>query len=272
MKKIAAIVITYHPDIDAFKRNLCKYAPYVDKIIVWQNSHDDLKLNDIDDKIILAGNGQNRFIATPLNYAIDWCVRNGFDYLLTMDQDSTWDNFGEFVKKTMSQNDSRVAIYAPNVNNLFASTAPIEEAESVITSGSLLNINIASKLGGFREDYKIYWVDGEYCCWARKNGYKINIITNNQLVQQFGKETKTIFGFIAANYSATVYYFLFRNMLWMKREYKNTPSLRCILYTTMFYTRGVVLGEKNKTRKIISILKGLLIGMFCRIPNKRTKS
>lgn len=259
----AALIVLYHPRIDEVIDNIRTFADAVDKVLVWRNSEEDIVIPaDLESKLILMGEKKNVFIAEPMNKALDWCIQNGYDYLLTMDQDSKWENASYFIAKALSSEDNEVAVFAPYVVGQYAKPETDYNAESVISSGSLINVSIAKALGGFREDYKIYWVDGEYCYWARINGYKVRVLHDCSLVQRFGKQTKTLFGFTTSNYSPEVYYFLIRNMLWMKREFPKGVSLKTILYTLMFNLRGIILGEKHKIRKIHSINKAIVHGLF----------
>lgn len=269
--KIASIVVVYNSNLIELYNNIKRIISCVDILIVWRNSNDDVNfLKSInEDKILFMGNGENLFIAEPLNVAVDWCLRNNYDYLLTMDQDSEWVNFDYFVNFVRECKDDETVIYAPNVNYKKDIKEPMLAVDSVITSGSLLNVKIVNKLGGFRNDYKIYWVDGEFCYWSRKNGYKIRIITSANLLQKFGNETKIVFGFTTSNYSAVVYYYIFRNMLWMHREHgNNAVSIKCILYTSLYNLRGIILGESHKLEKVKSIYDGIIDGCFKHI-NKR---
>jgi len=266
---IAAVVVVYHPDIEELIKNIRSYSGAVDKVLVWRNSPVKFDVpEDLTSKIILAGEQKNDFMAKPLNYALDWCIRSGYDYLLTMDQDSEWVNAGLFVSRALSCKEKDIALFSPYVVGQYEKPEADYDAESVITSGSLVNVDIAMKLGGFREDYKIYWVDGEFCYWARHNGYKIRVFSDCTLLQKFGKQTKTLFGFTTSNYSPIVYYFLIRNMLWMRREFPEGVSIKTVLYTLMYSIRGILLGEKDKFHKIHNINKAILHGLFSRI-NKR---
>ena len=271
--KIAAIVTVFHPDIDLLFKSIDTYQNAVDKILVWRNSREELLFPvHIQEKIEFCGNGENEYIAKPLNYALDWCLQHEYNYLLMMDQDSTWFNCSDFIKKVKESEEDDVAIYAPNINHQFNTNQEIYNVESVITSGSLCNVYIAKELGGFREDYKIYWVDGEYCFWTRKKGYKIKVLAYFHMDQRFGIPSKTLFGYTTSNYSPIVYYFLFRNMLWMKREYHENPSLKCILYTTFYNVRGIILGEHQKILKIGMICKAFIDGIFGRIVRRESKN
>lgn len=268
-RKIAAIVVVYHPKRNELEKNLLAYMNAVDIVLVWRNSPETLSyLSKYSPKVLLMGDGTNKYMAYPLNVALDWCKRMGYSYLMAMDQDSLWDNCGGFLQTAMYKLDKDVAIFAPNVNHLYEEKDS-SDTDRAITSGSLYNVEVATKIGGFRDDYGIYWVDDEFCYWARMNGYKIRLLGKYNLRQQFGKETVTAFGYKTLNYSPKVYYFLHRNMIWMKREYGAVPSFKCILYTFLYSARGILLGESDKLRKMGAIGTALLHGLFLPIRKRQ---
>lgn len=262
--KIAAIVVVYHPDIENLIKNIQSYIDYVDKLLVWRNSEEDLSiLGALSDKILLLGIGENQYLASPYNIGLDWCYKHEYDFLLTMDQDSLWINFQGFLQNAISYKTSEIAVFAPNVNGNEDKQLPLIDKETVISSGMLIDVSAAKNVGGFNENYQIYWVDGEFCYKLRTNGYLIKLITDYSLIHELGNQSKTIFGFTTSNYSPTVYYFMIRNMIWEHREYgENAVSSKCIAYTLFYNLRGIILGESNKLIKIKSICKGLCDGMF----------
>lgn len=261
---IVAVVTVYHPDKQLLKRSILSMKETVDRIILWRNSNEDLtEIESLSPKIILMGSGQNEFIASPFNRVLEWCKAHGYKYLLTMDQDSVWENLYGFVRKVLDIKSEDIAIVAPNINNDFNKEADIVEPETVITSGSLIDVDVALKIGGFNEKYQIYWVDGEFCYKARLNGYKIKMLTRFRLIHKFGEQKRTLFGFKTSNYSPIVYYYMIRNMLWEHRQYGNKAvSNRCIAYTLFYIVRGIILGEKNKFRKLYGIGTGIKHGLF----------
>lgn len=263
MVNTAAIVICYHPDRELLRANIGAFAGEVDKVLVWRNSTESLDwIKDEFPNIELLGSGENQFIARPLNEALRYCASNGYQWLLTMDQDSVFEDFASFKADVLSRVDNDVAIYAPNVNNQFANKED-HEPETVITSGSLIDVDKAINTGGFNEKYEIYWVDGEFCYRSRQAGHRIVVPARHNLHQQFGQQTRTLFGFTTSNYSAPIYYRLIRNMLWEHREHgSKAVSKRCIAYTLFYSTRGIVLGEKQKIKKLAAIAKGLWHGTF----------
>ena len=263
--RIAACIVLYHPDSSDLEKNIRAISDHIDLLFLWRNSIEKVIVpENLSCRILWMGDGTNQYIAHPLNCCLSYCIENGFDYLLTMDQDSEFEDFGRFIETvSVLRNETlyrRTIIFAPNINHRYDISYSFIAVESTITSGSLCDVRAAIAIGGFREAYQIYWVDGEFCHRAHLNGYDIFTLTENNLKQQFGKITM-VHGVTCYNYSAQSYYFLFRNMLWMHREYKTNPSRRCILYSTQMYIKGILIGENEKWKKLKAIWKGVYHGI-----------
>ena len=51
--RIAAIVVTFHPNINALVDNILTYQEYVDYILIWRNSQEEIKIPEsVQAKII----------------------------------------------------------------------------------------------------------------------------------------------------------------------------------------------------------------------------
>lgn len=269
--RIAACVILYHPDVELLLKNVSAFIDDVEILIVYRNSVEQIDFpKAYYHKLVFMGSGKNHYMAHALNECLAYCRRHRFDYLLTMDQDSVWEDFHGFVNKVGAYPSDDVVIFAPNVNHALPETEPYREVESTITSGSLHRVELALRSGGYKDYYQIYWVDGEFCHRARHTGYKILALPSCHLQQRFGgsdcKSDRVNRGFFCADYSPSTYYFMFRNMLFMRREWKENPSIKCIFYTLFLYLRSIILGEENKMAKLRSVFLGLRDGATMTLP------
>ena len=116
--RILAVVILYNPDSKLLLKNLHGIAPFVDHILLWQNSevdHSTISGIPYPEKFEWAGNCENKGISTALNYAWDYAVNNSYDYLLTMDQDSVFIGFDNYLSNIVGS-DQPSGIYGPGVN------------------------------------------------------------------------------------------------------------------------------------------------------------
>lgn len=270
--RIASIVIIYNPEKSLLYQNIKAFSDYVDTIIIWRNSSDNLDyLDKWKNKLVFMGDGTNKYMAKPLNEAISYCINKRYDYLLTMDQDSCWENFEKFIESVnVLPKEETVAVYAPNVNNyLKDSSIEYKDIEWVIQSGMLLDLHVVKNIGGFREDYKIYGIDEEFCYWLRLHGKKIRSFTNCHLQQKYGDAQKSKFGFYVYNYSPIVRYFLIRNMIWMKREFSDSTITRRIIHVLLLNVRDILLVENNKRAKLKKLFQGVWEGLFSNIDKRK---
>lgn len=269
--KIAALIIAYNPDRELLRRNIEAFIDYVDAVFIWRNSPDTIDyLSEWKDKIHFCGDGGNQYLAKPINEIIELCSRKGFDFLLTMDQDSCWENFEGFISTVQrTQEEGEVGIYAPNVNN-YLKNPDIEykDIEWVIQSGMLIDLKVINGLGGFREDYEMYGIDEEFCYWLHKNGKKVRSYTNFHLKQRYGNQQKSRFGFDVYNYSPDVRYHLIRNMIWMKREFPKSTITRRILHVIFDNYRDIILVERNKLAKLKAFTLGICHGCFMKFDRR----
>ena len=278
MVKIAAVVITYFPDIKDTIANIGLYIHHVDKLIVWDNNtaaEGDKFRPEYEayaDKIEFMGTGKNEGIAFALNRCIEWATGNGYTHLLTMDQDSSFVDFSKFQDIIRNMDDNSILAFCPNVNNLYSLVCnqPFEVVEC-ITSGTVYVLENVKKVGPFREDYFIDAVDLEYCYRGIVMGYKTVVIPSANLIQRFGNPLKNVLGFTPINYSAFRSYFIIRNHLLLWREYPSLFNKRSFLITEQIIKRVVkiILGEDHKAKKIAAIMKGFRDGLL--FPVKKIK-
>ncbi len=271
--KLLAVVSTYFPDLEELERNILSYLPWVDYLIIWENTAKEMsniekliyKLNN--SKIELRTTGKNEFLAYPFNECIKWAEKQDFTHILTMDQDSSFvDNQFEEYKKLIQENGSdNIAIYASTKNH---SDKPVEkmiDIDNAITSGSVYNLNIFNKIGYFAEDFLIYMMDIEFGFRVKKNGFRIVCFPEISLNHEGGYARKTSTGLVVSNYSVQSTYYIIRNTLLTWRlypeNYRLNEKLSFIRYKVIYRAIKLVL-EKDLFRKFRAIFIALVHGVF----------
>ncbi len=175
--KIAAVVILYHPEEQA-QTNILSYAPFVDKLFAVDNTENpyfSMEAEGMD--FIYVADQHNKGISIRLNQAAQLARLSGFDWLLTMDQDSSFDKavFKQYLNCIESYpGKESVSMFGVNYSAMSREEGNCNSEESLqlITSGSVLNLKIWKELNGFDEQLFIDEVDFEYCLRSRKNGFK----------------------------------------------------------------------------------------------------
>lgn len=273
--KVCGVVVLYYPEKEEAIHNIQRYLPHIDHLIIWDNTpkedQSQSKLNFSDDsaKITYLSSGKNEGIASALNNASKWASEHGYTHLLTMDQDSEWENFKLYREEIEKNFTDNIAAYAPIIQDTARNIKGFNSEEQIITSGAIYNLRILDELGGFCEEFMIDNVDTEYSFRIRLSQFGIKIIPNAILKQSFGNIKKVpVLGCYHGNYSPFRLYHILRNNLWMWRMYKNTDILpkRFLSYNTLFTylvrePALILLQSKNKTSKISSLIKGFIDGM-----------
>jgi rhamnosyltransferase len=270
--KLLGIIVAYNPNYIDLVKNIESYITELDCLIIYKNSEiiieDELHVK-FGENVMFLGSENNDGIGKALNEGVCFAKKNGFTHLLTLDQDSYFKNghladFRKIIEFDMSHIIN--GVFIPNLvysNQLLITDQ--EEPYNVtdgITSGSIFPISLFDKVGGFNNFLFIDGVDFEFC-YRIKSEYGFNTILFPaiHLVHELGYSTKSLLGFTKINYSAFRTFFLVRNhiLLWKKYpnlyrfEYKMTLIKEYIIYRIA----KVLLSEKDKWNKIISICKGL---------------
>jgi rhamnosyltransferase len=112
-----------------------------------------------------------------LNAGVISAGNDGYKWILTMDQDSHFEN-GDFFSSVLDISYVDAAIIAASYTDVFYRPKPsaypgLTEVAFVITSGNILNIAAWRIAGGFIDKMFIDEVDNEFCIRARNMGFKI---------------------------------------------------------------------------------------------------
>lgn len=244
--KTLAVVVFYNPEGDYFNRCLL-IASQVDTLIVYDNSIDEHIISKNKNNILRIDNaiyhseGVNKGIGKALNYAVFKAKENGYDLLLTFDQDTEIPN--SYVKSlTLSYlSEKNIGAIGPiykdiNVNRecrfpvssgpfvvrkTLSGESKIQDVLSIITSGTLYPVKIFDEIGFFDEDFFIDYIDNEFCLRLQKNGYRVCVEPKICINHALGNRTikKSIVKFSPTNYPFYRKYYITRNRLFVYKMY-----------------------------------------------------
>ncbi len=275
--KALAVVILYNPDSKECAQRIMRYLPYIDELVIWdntesENSNQTKILNNISSderkKIEWVGNYKNEGIAIPVNYAFRKVLDEGFSFVMTMDQDSSWENADLYIKNVKSiLLKEKGTILCPNVEGRFITDGTAKEVETFITSGTVFSADIIRKIGMYDERFFVDALDWEYSMRAKRHQVKINVLTDCALHQNFGYPLKSKIGnIVSSNYSAKRTYYIVKNHIMLYRLYKNELSkvqktiiFRCYIISRFF---KILFIEGDKFNKMSAICRGMNDG-FC---------
>lgn len=282
MKNISALVVLYDPDQNVID-NISSYFDSVDKIYAVDNSDEKniVLVNKLQEnlKFIYIDNQGNKGIAHALNVGCNKAISDGYEWILTMDQDSA-------ATPNMLDNMLDYLAHAPNINNIsiiapfhanpyhteYISNESYSEVLTTMTSGNLLNLTNYKQIGPFREELFIDYVDNEYCLRANTMGYKVIQVNNAILNHNLGelKQHKVLWkSFFSTNHSPIRRYYAFRNRIYIIKTYKYDFPKYCNFEKSRFIVDFIIvmLYEKQKLQK----LKMMFLGIQDALKNKYGK-
>lgn len=280
--RIIAIVTCYYPCPELLLRSIESYAYNVDKLIIWRNStlSSDLESElSVRFKAAFRGDGTNVGISRALNCAWKEAVDEGYDCLLTMDQDSVWHGFDAYLLQAATNGFSD-CIYSPRLcsmgempateDKLFL--APIDLA---FTSGMLVPVKVLDIIGGWDENLILDAVDVDFCLHAYSLGIKCWRCSAGWLEHRLGSKRQASFlgmHFYTYNYPPERLYGIYRNHIIVLGRYKGAAKKQARkAFTKTWGGRRpirILLGENNKRAKFHAIIRGIRDGIMGRIMHR----
>lgn len=277
--RICSGIITYNPTLTDVSTCLEALCNQVERVIIVDNASKNVKgLQEVVSKyanVTLVKNSQNIGFAKALTQVFEWAKSQGFDWVLTLNDDSVVPNnmISEYKKILESQGNlvnqknaknSKIAIVCSLLKNRLDGTILHSKCheDECITSGSLTSVEAWQKIGGFDEWLEIDGVDFDFSRRLVRAGWKIVECQNVIMEHQIGKARSInliIKHPIVWNHNANRKYYIARNMQvvdYKMGTYSYAKSLRAVVRDMIF----VALWEKNKFAKIRAMIRGFKDG------------
>lgn len=249
--------------------NISTYIGEVETIFAIDNSEDDGewtagRLREMGNIVYIA-NGRNLGVASALNRGAGLALDEGFDFLLTMDQDSraTTGMVRAMLDCLDSFTPGEIGIVSP-----FPVTRPGEkpggsadrlEVETAMTSGSLLDLRAYEKVGPFLEELFVDFVDIEYSLRLRASGYRVIRANRAVLEHHVGDLMKIpMFGgdLYLTSHAPLRKYYKTRNRFFVAGRYRSLFPEFCRRDRIRFFLEMIRLllfeGEKREKLKMMA--------------------
>lgn len=287
LKNSCAIVVTYNPNED-FLSNVHQALRQFDRVIIVDNhsSEDALKLIETfkdSPQVNLIFNSKNLGIAKALNQGFEKAIFLGYKWIATFDQDSyVSDGFlNEFIETSRKHPEAhRIGIYAPIIQEkaIDAKLNGIHHIDyyqvpSVITSGSLVYVETFQKVGGFREEFFVDYVDHEFALKVRQQGFLVIINSKAKLLHELGRSRWHKLGpweFHCTHHSPARRYFITRNRLLVYRSFILIEPAWIFrdIYLLFKEILKIAIAEEEKAKKTKAFFKGLIHALRGRFDNE----
>ena len=191
--KIAIAIVLYNPkDIDRLNECINSAKQICNYIYIYDNS-DNIINYSFGSNIKYYSNNKNNGLAYALNYLVECAKNDGFEWVITLDQDSVLPSGIIDEYKKVIENTEKLGIVCPQVVDarrkyIEIKKEPIlENVDFCITSGSCISVKVWEKIGKFDEWLFIDLIDNDFCKRLIVSGYKILKLNNFVLNQQYGE-------------------------------------------------------------------------------------
>lgn len=273
---IQGVVVLYNPD-ESILKNINSYVNIIDKLYIVDNSENKNlalidKIKAISTKCIYIDNNGNQGIAHALNVGANLAIKNNAEWLLTMDQDSIFENknLEKLISNVKEQDSKQVGLISPLHETALSKViySEIENVLTVMTSGNIISLYAYKIIGGFKNQYFIDAVDWEYCLNLNLNNFKVIRFNKIYLKHNLGEATihKTIFNkdIVILNHNKIRKYYIVRNKLLLSSQYYKYYPKTCIGYikSILIDYKNVLFYEKDKFNKLKYMTKGIFDFLF----------
>jgi rhamnosyltransferase len=212
---IAAVVVTYHPNIVQLKKLIFSLSQQCKRVLVIDNSEPSCSMtaklahqfSDVD----VFSLDQNTGLGTAQNMGINRALQDGADAVLLFDQDSTVES--SFVKNMwhaylLAQRASTVPIAA--IGPRYTDVNQGIQSPFVRLSG-LKIVRVPCTQDKLYEDLFIDYVDTEWCLRAKQMGYRCIGACSVEMQHTIGDEVIFFWGRPYTLHTPLRHYYLMRN-------------------------------------------------------------
>lgn len=290
-KNVCTVIVLYDPPADLEDMITCVSAQCGQLVLV-NNGLNDNKQTEIEELVAknnaieMVANPQNN-LAKAHNLGIRYAKEHGYSYVLLLDEDS---KPAETMVSTMLEayesleNNEAIGLIAPLMEDSNSNTPTryitpwlmlgfktlkphehhlLRHVMTVVTSGSLIPVQVLDSVGWMDESYVIDYIDKEFCLRLISRGYETIVVTTAKLSHSIGRRTDhEVMGMTVSstNHSASRRHTIYRNRLRTIARYAfAVPSFVVYDLLGMGYDLlRIVLFEQSKGEK----LKAMALGIY----------
>lgn len=280
--RIAAVATAYHPDerLAAVVESALETCAAV--VVVDNTPGDEPTVTGklSDPRVTVLRSGANLGLAAALNAGIRELPQD-VDAVLLLDQDSVLPP--EVVSALAAYlDDPTVGVAAPtpwdaahdsSYDSLAALRADVADRTDVITSGMLVRRSALDRVGGFREDFFVDFVDIDFCLRLRRAGLRIVQDQRLRLPHSLGDRRVHRLGPLSiqvVHYPAWRLYWIGRGASTLLREnLRRDPawSVKSVLFLASWTWRTAAF-ERPRTTHVPALVRGMRDGLSGRVSRR----
>lgn len=251
-----AVIVTYQPNLIALDNLIASVTNQVRFIFIIDNGNekDQLPNRYPELKIRYASMGFNQGIAAAQNVGIELARENNATHILFLDQDSlaapdmvsclfeaikSLPNAAcvgpNYVDIRNNKSSPFIRVQGLKIHRCTCEADTVIPVNFLISSGSLVPIDVLNRVGGFREELFIDYVDIEWAFRAKLKGFQSFGVCNAKMFHSLGEEPIQFMGKKIPIHSPTRQYYQIRNAIWLYKQkyipfnWKYADGWRCMI-------------------------------------------
>lgn len=266
LARVAGAVVLYNTPPERFDR-IASYLTQVEKLYVIDNSDQPntalIEQLSQHTSISYHSNGGNQGVAHALNVAARLALRETFDFLLTMDDDTTAPPGMIQAMLTFLdtyENRRQVGILSA-AHRPYRQPKPSQRVLYTLTSGNLLNLNAWQQVGPFQEELFIDHIDHEYGLRLNSHQFEVIELPGIVLDHPLGELRRTkLFNLPYVSHHPIRNYYMVRNGIGVARQYfTRYPDFSQVVATLIAKEIvKVIFLEKSRLKRMKLISQGFI--------------
>jgi rhamnosyltransferase len=172
---VLAVVVSYN-GLDKLTRGVDALRPQVGRILVVDNGSEAETLTildslELDPRVEVIRLPENTGVAHALNVGVRLAKARGYEWLLTMDQDTVVDGTMVSAFEAVLNQNPEFECLAPTLQRTSERALDARPIRYAITSGNLLKVRLFDEVGPYDEAFFIDCVDFDFCLRLRRAGH-----------------------------------------------------------------------------------------------------
>ena len=189
--KILCTIILFQPNWENLESLLEDMSKYIDNFFLWDNTPGGCGKDNFLGYIISrrenAGAG-NIGLSQAYNEAWIYASKYGYDYLMTMDQDSRWRGLETYISLIESHENKTQFNSVYFVSTTAGNSVPFTCIDSGgINSGAVIPIRFLNKIGGYNTDFFVDAIDDWLILEAKKIICNVLLLVTAKLYRNMEK-------------------------------------------------------------------------------------
>jgi len=270
-KTVLGIIVLYNPELYYVQNSVVKYLECLDHVFVWDNSEVCHKeIFETMENLSYFSDKKNIGLSRAYQKGVEFAQQKGFELIMTIDQDSQWENLSSFITHSKEYLNFNKCILGPwpYAKRKLSCSSRLQEADWVINSGLITTVDLIESIGGYSSFFFIDGIDIEICLRAKKMGFKVFFDTQSQIIQKYGDLIAVDFFYKKVSYNAyssSRYKDIIFTHLYLYRLYKNKHLLKDLIGYFKLGIKMMLLDGNARWGLIKAMIKGVILGMTIRI-------